>query len=179
MGRIPKGAPAKGVPPKGSWGDGYVIESTQHSKRVSCSSCIHYRNDDKSCDIKPIYVPENGYSYWKTCNCFELSPEFTDDTFYIKVVQRIKGIDYIPQKKLKKKESSIAEQEIFTPLSQKHLYKLALQCPYFNKYNNHCKQNNEAAYCSVIRRIKNDNCMMKRRIKKIKRQFRKTGEIII
>mgnify|MGYP006924227178 CR=1 FL=1 len=23
MGRIPKGAPAKGVPPKGSWGDGY------------------------------------------------------------------------------------------------------------------------------------------------------------
>lgn len=47
--------------------------------------------------------------------------------------------------------------------------KRRMQSPEDSLYKgNHCKQNNEVAYCSVIRCIRNDTCMMKRRIKKQK-----------
>lgn len=167
MTRISKGAPAKGCPPKGSWGDRYVIENTQHSKRISCSSCVHYRDEDKSCEIQPIYVPENGYGYWRVCKYFELSPELADDSFSIDVVQRIKGVDYaprkLPQKRIQEKEKFLTSKKIFSlTLNQKQRYQLALQCPYFNKYNNHCKKKNESQYCSMIRNINNDNCIMEK-----------------
>lgn len=167
MRRISKGAPAKGSPPKGSWGDRYVIESTQHSKRVSCSSCVYYRDEDKSCETQPIYVPENGYGYWKICKYFKLSPELADDNSFIDVVQRIKGVDYIPQKlpqkRLQKQEESLISGKIFSlTLSQKELHNLALKCPYFNKYNNHCKKKNESQYCSVMRNHKDDKCIMEK-----------------
>lgn len=167
MGKISKGAPAKGCPPKGSWGDRYVIENTYQSKRISCGSCIHYREDDKSCEVEPIYVPENGYGYWKLCKYFELSPELADDIHSIDIVQRVKGTDYKPQKKKQKQETISISKKIFSvTLSQKQLYQLALQCPYFNRCNNHCKKQNQANYCSVVRNILNNKCMMEKRILK-------------
>lgn len=89
MGRIPKGAPAKGVPPKGSWGTGYTIENTYESKRISCSYCIHYCKEDKSCNKTGAYVPINGYGYWKQCTHFILSPEYEGK--YKDIVISIKG----------------------------------------------------------------------------------------
>lgn len=168
MTRISRGAPAKGCPPKGSWGDSYVIENTYESKRVSCSSCIHYREDDKSCDARPIYVPENGYGYWKNCKYFDLSPKLSDDFFSKEVVRRVKGSHYTPQKPPKKQkhltQGDIGSKKIFSStLNQKELHKLALQCPHFNKYNNHCKMKNEAQYCSVIRNVGNNGCIMQRK----------------
>ena len=97
MTRISRGAPAKGCPPKGSWGDSYVIENTYESKRVSCSSCIHYREDDKSCDARPIYVPENGYGYWKNCKYFDLSPKLSDDFFLKKWFGVLKVVTILPR----------------------------------------------------------------------------------
>lgn len=94
MARISRGAPAKGCPPKGSWGDRYVIENTNESKRVSCRHCVNYCEDDKSCNVMPFYVPENGYGYWKYCKKFLLSPEFNDSHF-IDIVERVKGEKYI------------------------------------------------------------------------------------
>lgn len=72
MKRISKGAPAKFTPHKGSWGDRYLIEYPDGSKRMSCARCANYNPDDKSCVALPIYVPENGYGYWKYCKHFEI-----------------------------------------------------------------------------------------------------------
>jgi len=78
MSRISRGAPAKGSPHKGSWGDRYIIENPNQSKRMGCSKCIHYM-DYKSCNIKPVYIPKIGYDYWKYCDAFEIPSEFIED----------------------------------------------------------------------------------------------------
>lgn len=90
MARISRGAPAKGCPPKGSWGDRYVIENPNQGRGVSCRHCVHYCEDDKSCNVLPFYVPENGYGYWRYCNKFELSSEY-NNAHYRSIVNRVKG----------------------------------------------------------------------------------------
>ena len=46
---IYKGAPAKGGPAPGSWGDRYIIEKEEyHGTSMSCNKCVHYCSDDKS-----------------------------------------------------------------------------------------------------------------------------------
>ena len=53
---IYKGAPAKGGPAPGSWGDRYIIEKEEyHGTSMSCNKCVHYCSDDKSCSIEPVY----------------------------------------------------------------------------------------------------------------------------
>ena len=126
MARMPRGAPAKGSPPKGSWGDCYVIESTQHSKRVSCSCCVHYCDEDKSCMAKPIYVPSNGYNYWRICNEFELAPEYGDDIDYVSYVERIKGDECLPKKKNLIKSSP--NSMLYSCSTYKDRYALAKEC---------------------------------------------------
>lgn len=105
MGRIPKGAPAKGVPPKGSWGTGYTIENTYESKRISCSCCIHYCKEDKSCNKTGAYVPINGYDYWRQCTHFILSPEY--ERKYKDIVISIKGKRCIYSERVEKITKSI------------------------------------------------------------------------
>ena len=106
MVRISRGAPAKGCPPKGSWGDGYVIENTYQSKRVSCRHCLYYCEDDKSCSALPLYVPENGYGYWKQCKKFMLSPEF-NDTYVRDVVEKVRGTECIQYSTNNKEKASL------------------------------------------------------------------------
>lgn len=106
MARISRGAPAKGCPPKGSWGDGYVIENTYQSKRVSCRHCLYYCEDDKSCSALPLYVPENGYGYWKQCKKFILSPEF-NDTYVRDVVEKVRGMECIQHPTKNKEKTSL------------------------------------------------------------------------
>lgn len=42
-------------------------------KNVNCRDCIHYDKDDYSCTKRPLYMPEDGYGFWKTCKYFDVS----------------------------------------------------------------------------------------------------------
>lgn len=95
-----RGAPAKGCPAPGSWGDRYVIEKeAYHSDKMSCNKCIHYCSDDKSCSVKPVYLPVDGWDYWKRCDKLQLSPEYNTDELREKI-RRVKGENYLSSKKI-------------------------------------------------------------------------------
>lgn len=66
---ISRGAPAKYA----HYGN---IKKSYNSSRISCSSCEFYNKYDRSCNKKPIYVPEVGWNYWKYCKKFELTEEY-------------------------------------------------------------------------------------------------------
>lgn len=107
-----KGAPAKGCPAPGSWGDRYVIEKEEyHSTRMSCNKCIHYCADDKSCSVEPVYFPVDGWDRWKYCKKLELSPEY-DNFDTREKVKRVKGEDYFNQKKKDAIKNESAVQSI-------------------------------------------------------------------
>lgn len=169
MSKIYRGAPAKGSPHKGSWGDRYIIESTQHSKRVSCSSCVHYQ-EDRSCEVKPYYVPDNGYNYWISCEYFELSPELENDIDYKEKVYRYKGEYYIPKKySYQKRKNTFSDNKneytaFCKDTTHKELHELAMLCPFFNKYDNHCKKNKSAHSCSIIQNIPDKKCGMQKEV---------------
>ena len=89
-----RGAPAKGGPAPGSWGDRYVIEKDQyHSDKMSCSKCLHYADGDKSCVVKPIHCPVDGWDYWKNCDKLKLSPEYDNEAMRDKIKQ-IRGQNF-------------------------------------------------------------------------------------
>lgn len=67
---IPRGAPAKFTPHKGSWGDRYRIENPNKRYYSSCSTCKYYM-EDKSCAKKGSFIPEIGYDFWKYCDDYE------------------------------------------------------------------------------------------------------------
>lgn len=92
---IYKGAPAKGGPAPGSWGDRYIIEKEEyHGTSMSCNKCVHYCSDDKSCSIEPVYFPIDGWDHWKYCKKLELSPEYDNEDIQ-KKIKRFKGEDYL------------------------------------------------------------------------------------
>ena len=70
-----RGAPKKGSPSRGSWGDRYIIENPKESNKISCSKCIHYCKEDRSCNVKPVYCPVDGWDLWKHCDMFKLESE--------------------------------------------------------------------------------------------------------
>ena len=152
MGKISRGAPAKGSPPRGSWGDRYVIENTYSDKRVSCANCINYCAEDKSCTAKPIFVPLNGYTYWIKCDRFVLSPEFSSDLNLVEIVNQFKNIENITTCTEKSKPDK-SETEIKIAFDRRKAYKTATQCPYFNKIDNHCQKNKGSSYCRLLRGI--------------------------
>ena len=63
-----------------AWGyaKGFIIEydSTKKKKGKSCSKCIYYVKEDKSCEKQPVYVPDVGYGFCKSCSYYE---EESDD----------------------------------------------------------------------------------------------------
>lgn len=67
-----RGAPKKGCPARGSWGDRYIIENHRETNKISCSKCINYCQEDMSCNVKPVYCPVDGWDLWKHCDQFEL-----------------------------------------------------------------------------------------------------------
>lgn len=92
---IYKGAPAKGGPAPGSWGDRYIIEKEEyHGTSMSCNKCVHYCSDDKSCSIEPVYFPIDGWDHWKYCKKLKLSPEYDNEDIQ-KKIKRFKGEDYL------------------------------------------------------------------------------------
>ena len=53
------------------WERGFVVERDNTlRKRINCSDCIFYVDDDKSCGKVSNYIPNLGYDYWKQCKFF-------------------------------------------------------------------------------------------------------------
>lgn len=101
MKRIPKGAPKKGSPAKGSWGDQYIIEKKPYiSSRVSCATCKHYSESDKSCNVSPIIPYLDGYNSWKRCDNFYPASESLNNEVKEKI-KRVKGKDFFFEDKNK------------------------------------------------------------------------------
>ena len=63
---------------RGNWGDWAVIHGDKTPTRVSCKACVFYNKEDKSCYKKAVYVPNNGYDYWRRCDEFVLDREYTE-----------------------------------------------------------------------------------------------------
>ncbi len=60
-----------------AWGyaKGFVIEHDNTVKRrIDCKDCQYYEHEDKSCQKRPLYLPEDGYNSWRNCAYFELDP---------------------------------------------------------------------------------------------------------
>lgn len=52
---------------------GFTIEyDPTVKKKISCKDCVNYDKSDKSCQKRPVYLPEDGYGLWMTCSYFEL-----------------------------------------------------------------------------------------------------------
>lgn len=72
MSRMRYGSRNHGAPVRGSWGDCYLIEKHYEPKYMSCSQCINYCREDKSCVILPVYPPVDGYDYCRRCGKYEV-----------------------------------------------------------------------------------------------------------
>ena len=60
-----------------AWGyeASFTIEHDNTLKRkIDCKDCLYYDSNDKSCQKRPLYLPEDGYNSWRTCKYFELNP---------------------------------------------------------------------------------------------------------
>lgn len=60
-----------------AWGyeASFTIEHDNTLKRkIDCKDCLYYDCTDKSCQKRPLYLPEDGYNSWRTCKYFELNP---------------------------------------------------------------------------------------------------------
>lgn len=64
-------------------------------KNVSCKDCIYYESDDRSCNKRGLYLPEDGYNSWKNCKEFELD-KWTPN--YEEKLKKAKSYGYNPQK---------------------------------------------------------------------------------
>lgn len=98
---------------------------------------------------------------------FLLADEYLDDYDYLEIVDRYKGSDYMPKKAAIKSEKNIQESEdiFLSGCSIVKLRKNALRCKYLNKYDNHCmKDKSGRHYCSLIRNVKNQKCIMQKRL---------------
>lgn len=60
---------------KGSIDTSLIITKKPGTKRITCSSCIHY-DKDKSCSKLGIPVSELGYDFWNQCKYLELRKRF-------------------------------------------------------------------------------------------------------
>lgn len=78
MKRISRGAPKKGCPPKGSYGYGFYIEDTKEHWKKSCSACINFCKEDKSCTISNVIPSVDGWDFYKRCENFELNDDFKE-----------------------------------------------------------------------------------------------------
>lgn len=59
-----------------AWGyeASFTIEHDNTLKRkIDCKDCLYYDSNDKSCQKRPLYLPEDGYNSWRTCKYFELN----------------------------------------------------------------------------------------------------------
>ena len=71
-----------------AWGyeKGFTIEHDPTvKKKIDCKDCCHYDRSDRSCMKRPLYLPEDGYSSWKTCDFFEL--DSSTSNYEIKLAQ--------------------------------------------------------------------------------------------
>lgn len=110
---ISRGAPPKFTSHKGSWGDGYLIENTNIPIKVSCSKCMYY-NEDKSCNKKPVYIPEIGYNFWKYCSEFKIDPAYDNEYTQKQIAKYKREVSQTPvlPQDLESKEISIPNKEI-------------------------------------------------------------------
>lgn len=80
---IPKGAPAKFTPHKGSWGDGFVIEmekkEPEQLKNVSCKHCKYFDDTDNTCNKNGERISNMSRDKWKRCQFFILCPSYAKE----------------------------------------------------------------------------------------------------
>lgn len=109
MARMSYGAPGKGGPARGSWGDSYLIERPNIQKRVSCGTCTNYCKEDKSCNVSAVYPPVDGYDYWKRCDKFDLDIDYDNEANREKV-RSVKGYDFFRKKDEETKKTVSVEE---------------------------------------------------------------------
>lgn len=137
MARLDYGAPGKGGPAKGSWGDRYIIEKKPYrSKRVSCSKCSHYCGSDRSCLVSPVYPPIDGYDYWKRCNKFELAERYNWGLYREQVI-KVKGLEFFyPKKEHEKPQQNLAPTSVSKKKKRKKNGKVSRNPETLLKYYN-------------------------------------------
>ena len=77
-----------------AWGyeASFIIEHDETLKRkISCKDCVYYDSSDKSCNITPRYLPEDGYDSWRWCGKFKLSESAHNYKIKEKQAKRLKS----------------------------------------------------------------------------------------
>ena len=72
---------------------GFITEHTGSAKRVrvNCKDCINYDSSDRSCGKRPLYMPEDGYDFWKSCKFFEVDPHANNYEDKLRQAKSYKG----------------------------------------------------------------------------------------
>ncbi|MEG0855811.1 MAG: hypothetical protein RSG52_04935 [Terrisporobacter sp.] len=89
---------------KGSLGTSFIVEKIPGLKRISCSNCTNYNNDN-SCSAKPVFITEIGYNYWTHCDSFSLDDRYDSEENRM-IVNRSRKPKNKKKKKKKKKKNN-------------------------------------------------------------------------
>lgn len=88
-----------------AWGyeKSFVVEHDQTLKRrICCKDCTYYEKDDKSCNKRGLYLPEDGFDSWKKCQYFDMLSDVSHvDEKSAQLERHIKNLE--KQKEEKKK----------------------------------------------------------------------------
>ena len=120
MGKLKNGVPERGTPARWSWGDRHIIEKPPLKKtKVSCLTCKHYEEEDKSCLLKPI-GPGDGIDHWKKCKEFILDSDY--DTYDNReIIRQTKGTSFFNQMIKKRERAETDNEKLAYKTEQKEL----------------------------------------------------------
>ena len=106
---------------KGSIDTSLIITKKPGTKRITCSSCIHY-DKDKSCSKLGIPFSELGYDFWNQCKYFDLKKKF-------KTPENLELVARVRDRKNKKSKNLTVERikKVKEPTSKKVISRRTVQ----------------------------------------------------